>query len=456
MDRIPGFGPVDLGSNPSRLINMKTDTKPGDFVEIYLIKNSYQGIFLETPENEKGIVLLKLGSGYNIGLNKKDIVDIKILKRAEVTRPGDAVLEKKENIEIRKSKEKPNIAMIITGGTISSSLDSKTGAVKWLTSPEKLFKFYPEIFEKVNIAKIEVPFMMGSENLSFREWQKISRVAVKLLNDPSIRGIIITHGTDTLHYTAAALSFFLKNLNKPVVLTYSQRSTDRASSDASLNLEASSLAALSDIAEVIVVGHASSNDDYCYALRGTKVRKLHSSRRDAFKPVNTGPIAKITRDMFIPLSNYKKRTKEKTKADIRFEEKVALIKFYPGQDPDILDYYRKKGYKGIVIEMLGLGHVSNSESRKPWISKIKEIQEKGVVVCAAAQTIYGRLDPLVYSTGRELLSSGVIYLEDMLAETALVKLGWVLGHKEWAKNKEEVRKKMLENISGEFSDRLEE
>ena len=451
MDRIPGFGPVDLGSNPSRLINMKTDTKPGDFVEISLIKNSYRGIFLETPKDEKGIVLLKLGSGYNIGLNKKDIVDIKILKRAE---------EKREQVEekdkIRKNREKPNIAMIITGGTISSSLDSKTGAVKWLTSPEKLFKFYPEIFEKVNIAKIEVPFMMGSENLSFREWQKIARVAVKLLNDSDIRGIIITHGTDTLHYTAAALSFFLKNLNKPVVLTYSQRSTDRASSDASLNLEASSLAALSDMAEVVVVGHASSNDDYCYALRGTKVKKLHSSRRDAFKPVNTGPIAKITRDTFIPLSNYKKRTKEKTKADIRFEEKVALIKFYPGQDPDILDYYRKKGYKGIVIEMLGLGHVSNSESRKPWISKIKEIQEKGVVVCAAAQTIYGRLDPLVYSTGRELLSSGVIYLEDMLAETAFVKLGWVLGHKEWAKSKEEVRKRMLENVAGEFSDRIEE
>ncbi len=428
---------------------MKINAKPhpGDLVEVSLIKNAYHGIFLESPENEKGIVLLKLGSGYNIGLNKKDIVDIKILKRVE---------EKKESIEIRKNKEKPNIAMIITGGTISSSLDSKTGAVKWLTSPEKLFKFYPEIFEKVNILKVEIPFMKGSENLSFREWQKIARIAVKLLNDPNIRGIIITHGTDTLHYTAAALSFFLKNLNKPVVLTYSQRSTDRASSDASLNLEASSLTALSDIAEVVIVGHASSNDDYCYALRGTKVRKLHSSRRDAFKPVNIGPIAKITRDTLIPLSNYKKRTKEKTKADLNFEEKVALIKFYPGQDPDILDYYRKKGYKGIVIEMLGLGHVSTGESRKSWIARIKEIQKKGIIVCAAAQTIYGRLDPLVYSTGRELLSSGVIYLEDMLAETALVKLGWVLGHKEWARSKEEVRKKMLENISGEFNDRIEE
>ena len=165
--------------------------KPGDFVQISLVKHSYQGIFLETPENDGGIILLKLNSGYNIGLNKKDIINIKILKKAE---------EKKgEEIKVKKDNEKPNIAMIMTGGTISSELDPKTGAVKWLTSPEKLFKFYPEIFEKVNIAKIEVPFMMGSENLSFREWQKIARVAVKLLNDPDIRGIVITHGTDTLH-----------------------------------------------------------------------------------------------------------------------------------------------------------------------------------------------------------------------------------------------------------------
>jgi glutamyl-tRNA(Gln) amidotransferase subunit D len=156
------------------------------------------------------------------------------------------------------------------------------------------------------------------------------------------------------------------------------------------------------------------------------------------------------------LSEYRKRTNEKTKLDTKFEEKVALIKFYPGQNPDILDYYAKKGYKGIVIEMLGLGHVATGESRNSWISKLKEIQKKGIVICAAAQTIYGRLDPLVYSTGRELIDSGVIYLEDMLSETALIKLGWVLGHEEWAKSKEKVKEMMLTNVSGEFSDRLEE
>src|SRR3990172_9367106 len=146
----------------------KTEAKPGDLVEISLIKNSYRGILLEAPEEEHGIVLLKLESGYNIGFNKKNIFEINVIKKAQ---------ERKENIEIKKQKDKPNIGMIITGGTISSELDSKTGAVSWLTTPEKLFRFYPEVFDKVNIAKIEVPFMMGSENISFREWQKIARTA---------------------------------------------------------------------------------------------------------------------------------------------------------------------------------------------------------------------------------------------------------------------------------------
>lgn len=420
----------------------KIKAKPGDYVEISLIKKSYKGILLESPESDKRIILLKLDSGYNIGFNKKDVLEIKILKKSQ---------EKKEEIELKKDKEKPNIGMIITGGTIASSYDVKTGGVAPLTEPEDLFKFYPGLFEKVNVVKVKVPFMIASEDMNFRHWQKIARTAEKLLNDVNIKGVIITHGTDFLHYTSAALSFFLKNLNKPVVLTYSQRSIDRASSDANLNLQCSALAAISDIAEVMLVGHASTNDDYCYAMPGTKVRKMHTSRRDAFKMINSKPFAKIFTDRIERVSDHNSRKKGKIKTDVKFEEKVALVKIYPGQDPDILDYYVKKKYKGIVLEVGGLGHVSTKRSKMPWTKKIKEIIAKGLVVCVTAQTIYGRLDLLVYSNGRELLASGVIPLEDMLSETALVKLGWVLGHKDW-----DVKEKMLENIAGEFSDRLEE
>ncbi len=427
----------------------KTIAKVGDYVEIHLTKIIYEGILLQSPETEKGVVLLKLDSGYNIGFNKKDILKIEVLKKAKVT---------KEEFEYKKDPSKPNIALIVTGGTIASRLDSKTGAVNPLQNPEDLIKFYPASFEKVNIAKLEVPFMKASEEMDYKDWQKIAKVAVDLLNDPNIQGIVITHGTDTLHYTSSALSFFIQNLNKPVVLTYSQRSSDRASSDANLNLQCASEVAISDIAEVSLVGHASSNDDYCYALKGTKVRKLHSSRRDAFKPINSKPLARIFSDHIERMSEYNQRNKSKTKVklDSSFEEKVALLTLYPGQNPDILDYYVKKGYKGIVLELSGLGNAPTKNSRNSWILKLKEVQKKGLIVCAVTQCIYGKADPLVYSSGRETLETGVIFLEDMLAETAFVKLGWVLGHKEWAKNKKIIKEKMLTNFAGEFNKKLEE
>ncbi|OYT36892.1 Glu-tRNA(Gln) amidotransferase GatDE subunit D [Candidatus Pacearchaeota archaeon ex4484_71] len=420
---------------------------PGDLVEVHLSKVIYEGILLESSKSESKIVLLKLGTGYNIGLNKKDILKIKVIKKRK---------KEEKQAEFHKQSEKPNVAMVITGGTIASKYDPLTGGVKWLTDPENLFRFYPELFDRVNVSKVEVPFMKGSENMDFKDWKKIANIVEKFLNDSSIKGVIVTQGTDTLHYTSSALSFFLGRVNKPVVLTYSQRSIDRASSDAHLNLECSAIAAISDIAEVMVVGHADTNDEFCYAIRGTKVRKMHSSKRGAFKAINSMPLAKISGENVEILSSYNLRNKTKVKLDSRFEEKVGLLKFYPGQDSGILDYYLDKGYKGIVLEVFGLGHVATKEARKSWTRKIKEVIKKGLVVCAAPQTIYGRLDPFVYSTGRELLDTGIIYLEDMLAETAFVKLGWVLGHKEWAKNIETVKEKMLENISGEIGERIEE
>lgn len=424
----------------------KTTAKPGDLVAVHLTKIIYEGVLLESPEDEKDIVLLKLDSGYNIGFKRKDVLKIKTLRKLRENEVVDGIPQ--------KDGTKPNVAMIITGGTIAARLNPRKGGVDWLDTPESLFKFYPEIFEKVNISKVEIPFMKASEDMDYKDWQKLARTTQKLLNDPEIKGVIITHGTDFLHYTSAALSFMLKDLNKPVVLTYSQRSIDRASSDADLNLRCAALAAVSDIAEVMLVGHATTSDDLCYAMPGTKVRKLHSSKRDAFKVVNTEPLAKIYPDKIVPLSDYTRRdNKKKVKIDLKYESKVALVKFYPGQEADILDYYVKKKYRGLVIEMSGLGHVATRRARNSWIKKLGEIQKKGIVVCAAPQTIYGRLDPYVYSNGREIMKTGVIYLKDMLPETALVKLGWALGK---TSDREKVKKLMLENVAGELNARLKE
>jgi glutamyl-tRNA(Gln) amidotransferase subunit D len=425
----------------------KTNAKPGDKIKIHLPKETHEGILLESL-GEEGIILLKLETGYNIGFRKKEILKIEVIKKFEEG--------KEEKLDLKFSREKPKIGMIITGGTIASRLDPKTGGANPLERPEDLFRIYPKVFDIANV-EVDVPFMKASEDMDFKDWQKIARSAKKFLDRQDIKGVIITHGTDFLHYTSAALSFFLRDLKKPVVLTYSQRSIDRASSDAALNLECSALVAISDMAEVMLVGHATTNDNYCFAMPGTKVRKMHTSRRDTFKVINGKPFAKIFPDKIIKISDYNLRGngKAKVKTDLKFEEKVALVKVYPGQDPEILDYYSKKKYKGIVLEMSGLGHVPSKKARKSWIKKLKEIQGKGIVVCGVAQTIYGRLDSWVYSNGRDLAKIGIIYLEDMLAETALVKLGWVLGHEEWAKSKEKVREKMLENFAGEFSDRLE-
>ena len=181
-------------------IKILVKPRSGDYVEIHLTRKIYEGVLLEAPVDEKGIVLLKLDSGYNVGINKKEILEIKLIKKGEN-------IEKKEE-KIKSDSKKPNIAMIITGGTIASSLDVKTGAVKWLDSPENLFKFYPGVFDKVNILKVEVPFMKGSENMDFKDWQKIARVIVKILNDDNIKGVIITHGTDSLPFPSLLKNFF--------------------------------------------------------------------------------------------------------------------------------------------------------------------------------------------------------------------------------------------------------
>ncbi len=413
---------------------------PGDYVRLRLALREVEGRVLESSDSS--VLLLKLKSGYNIGIPRENILAGRALRRFKE--------EKAEEVELKQDVGKPSIGLVITGGTIASKLDPRTGGVKHLVDVGEFAKFYPEMFEIANVKKIDVPFMIASESMTWEHWKKIAESCEKMLNDKSISGVVVTHGTDFLHYTSAALSFFLRNLNKPVVLTYSQRSIDRASSDANLNLQCAARVAVSDAAEVMLVGHASTNDDYCNVMLGSKVRKMHSSRRDAFKPVNVGILGKATADSVEWLREYCPRNNDKVKLDTSYSEKVGLVKFYPGQDPAILDFYALK-YKGIVIEAGGLGHVAPSESGHSWIPKLKKHIRNGFVVCAAPQTIFGRLDPWVYSNGRELVDAGVIFLEDMLAETAFVKIGWVLGHYGW---KGKVKEKMLANFSGELNSRL--
>ncbi len=412
---------------------------PGDKVRFQTKDRDWQGFVLESYDSE--VILLKLESGYNIGIREDDIINVKVLEKAK---------EIKKEINISKNEKLLNVALVITGGTISSKLDPKSGGAIF-TGSDNIFTISPEMKEICNIVKVEKPFIKWSENMSFDDWEVLSKVVENLLNNESISGVIITHGTDFLHYTAAALSFSLGKLNKPVALTYSQRSIDRGSTDAALNLLCAAKYAVSDIAEVALIGHKDLNDKYCLAMPGVKVRKMHTSRRDAFKIVNSEAFAEISEKEFRILREFNARNKNKVIAQSSFSDKVALIQIYPGQDPAVLDFYVDNGYKGIVLEVSGIGQVPAQDAKFNWLPRIKKAVDKGVIVCAAPQTIYGRLNPKVYSAGRDLEKTGILFLKDILPETAFVKLGFVLGNKEF---KSQVREKMLENLSGEFNERL--
>ncbi len=297
----------------------------------------------------------------------------------------------------------PSVTILGTGGTIASRIDYKTGAVHAAFTAEELAKAVPEIFDIANITP-KLLFNIMSEDMKPEYWKRIAHETAKALNSGE-DGVVIAHGTDTMGYTAAALSFMLKNLTKPIALVGSQRSSDRPSSDAAMNLICATRMAVSDVAEVMVVMHGETSDTYCLAHRGTKVRKMHTSRRDTFRSINDVPIAKVWPEGKIEYlrDDYRKRSEGEVEVDDRFEERVAILKIYPGVTSELLEFLVDKGYKGIVLEGTGLGHTPND-----MIPAIERAVENGVAICMTSQCLYGRVNLNVYSTGRRLLKAGVI------------------------------------------------
>jgi glutamyl-tRNA(Gln) amidotransferase subunit D len=432
------------------------EIKIGERISITKSKQVYEGLLMPRTElGDTNCIVLKLDSGYNIGIRFEKGVKIKKSKKPEpkeIKKELEFEFGKEHLKALKFDPKKPKVSLIMTGGTIISRIDYRTGGVHALEKPEELLTNIPELKDIVNIEDILTPIKKMSEDLDYKDWQKLAELTARELNKN--QGVIITHGTDTLHFTSAVLSFMLKNLYKPVVLVGSQRSPDRGSSDAFMNLICSAHAAVSNIGEVGTCMHGSTDDYYCYFIRGTKVRKMHTTRRDAFRSINEMPIAKIWPDGKIDIlnKNYKRRKDEKVMADVKFEPKVALLKSYPGSEPEILEFLVKKGYKGFVIEGTGLGHLPTF-AEKSWIPTIKKLVKDGIPVVIAPQTIYGRINPNVYTNLRILYHEAkAIPAEDMLPEVAYVKLGWILGH---TKDLEKVREMMLTNMVGEITERSE-
>lgn len=417
---------------------------PGDKVVVETKNNEFVGVIMPRPSrSDKEYLTLKLENGYNVGLSKKNIKKITVIEKHNKTKP-------KTRNKQKISPEKPTVAIISTGGTISSRVDYHTGGVYASFTVEDLIESVPELEGIANIKSIPLMNVM-SEDMNPSFWKQMASAVAKELNS-GVDGVVVTHGTDTMHYSAAALSFLLPNLGKPVVLTGAQRSTDRGSSDTFLNLVCSTLLATKDYAGVYLVMHGSLNDEYCLAHNGTRVRKMHTTRRDAFQSINTQPIAKIFPDGRIQEVGgpSQKHSNDKTRANTNLEEKVALVRVYPGMNPEIIDFYVNKGYKGIVFEGTALGHVPTTITKTSIIPKIDAAKKKGIIMAMTTQCLYGRVHPLVYSNLRQVSSRGVIYCEDMLPETTYVKLMWVLGQ---TKSADKAKEMMLTNYCGEISDR---
>jgi glutamyl-tRNA(Gln) amidotransferase subunit D len=403
----------------------------GDRVSAVRYGVTYEGILM--PSRREGYVVLKLDNGYNIGLKLSES-KVALVGKGKETKPPVKPLKRRDGL--------PMVSILSTGGTIASKVDYRTGAVTSQFSAGEIIAAIPELEEIANYNS-RVIYTILSENMRAEYWIALANAVAEEIRKGS-QGVIITHGTDTMMYTAAALSFILKT-PVPVILVGSQRSSDRPSSDASMNAICAVTVATSDIAEVVVVMHGTTSDDYCSIHRGTRVRKMHTSRRDAFWSINQPTIGRVDYLSRKIETNIPYCCRGKVELEVRdkMEPKCAIVKYSPGASPEVLDYYINAGYKGIVIEGTGLGHVASN-----WIDSIRKATEKDIPVIITSQCLRGRICDRVYDTGRYMLEAGAMEGGDMLPEVAMVKLMWVLAN---ASSKEEVRMLMEAPLAGEIS-----
>ena len=409
-------------------------------VEADTTRGKFEGTVLPRAENDDDKhIVVKIITGYNIGIDTRTITS---MKETGYKKANYKIPEK----EFPTTPGLPSVKLFGTGGTIASRLDYRTGAVIPAFSPGELYGAVPELADICNLDTEKI-FAVFSENMGPKQYMALA-IAIGKEIEKGIDGIVIGHGTDTLHHTGAALTFMCQNLPVPVVLVGSQRSSDRPSSDAALNLmHAMKAAGQSDIAEVMVCMFGPTSDEYGLLHKGTRVRKMHSSYRSTFRTIGDTPLARINREEIIPIKKtYKKRRTDKNvKILPYFSDKVTMLYYYPGMAPDTLDALVAAGYKGIIFVGTGLGHVN-----KELYPAIERAHAKGVHMYMTLQTLWGYVHMFVYDTGRDMMAKGIIPAGNMLPEVAWVKLSWILGQTE---DPEEVKKMMLTPINDEITKR---
>ncbi|UCH58058.1 MAG: Glu-tRNA(Gln) amidotransferase subunit GatD [Candidatus Bathyarchaeota archaeon] len=411
----------------------------GDHMRVESRGRVYEGTLMPRLESEDDRhIVLKLRNGYNIGVYFDEGTRIERLGQAEKPEFRPPPLpETQEGL--------PRVSIISTGGTIASRVDYTTGGVHAAISSRDLLSIVPELSDHA-IVDADILYSVFSENIESDHWSGMARKAEEKIQEGA-QGVVITHGTDTMGYSSAALSFALRSLPVPVIFVGSQRSSDRPSSDAATNLVGVvTAAATAPFAEVVLGMHETTSDTSIVFHRGTKVRKCHTSARYAFQSVNSSPLARLVDgEIEMIAEDYRRRGEGALEVMDGFEEKVALLKFHPGLRPELIDVLVDDGYRGVILEGTGLGHVSEGLNES-----IRRAIEEDVILYMTSQCIWGRVDMDVYTTGRELQMIGVEPLGDMLPETAFVKLKWALGNSE---DIDGARELMRRNIAGEYTDR---
>ncbi|HUH04873.1 MAG TPA: Glu-tRNA(Gln) amidotransferase subunit GatD [Kofleriaceae bacterium] len=386
-------------------------------VEVSTTRGSFAGLVLPRSETaDPDHLVLKLITGYNIGLRWDTIESMRVTGYREAH-------YKIPEQEFPRDARKPNVKLFGTGGTIASRLDYRTGAVIPAFSPGELYGSVPELADVCNL-ETEKLFGVFSENMGPAQYLVLAEKIGEAIR-AGYAGIVVGHGTDTMHHTAAALSFMVQRPPVPIVMVGSQRSSDRPSSDAALNLiNGTWAAAHGPIAEVMVCMFGPTSDRYNLLHRGTRVRKMHSSYRSTFRTLGDIPLAMVERGNLTPLKDdyAPRRSDHEVEIKACFEERVTIVYYYPNMDPDVIDAMVEKGYKGIVIAGTGLGHVN----RKVYPA-LERARDAGVPVFMTLQTLWGFVQMYVYETGREILELGVVPLANMLPEVAYIKLGWALA-----------------------------
>ncbi|WP_327051107.1 Glu-tRNA(Gln) amidotransferase subunit GatD [Halomicrococcus gelatinilyticus] len=405
----------------------------GDRVRVERADQTYEGVLLPSSTDENLVV--KLDGGYNVGVDRE-------AASVDVLEPDVYEIEQGETSEssaVEFDPDLPTISLISTGGTIASTVDYRTGAVTAQFDAEDVLRAVPDLAGRANYRGRVVANIL-SENMTTDVWQDLAQAVYDEI-EAGADGVVVMHGTDTMQFTASALSFML-DTPVPVVFTGSQRSADRPSSDNVMNAVCAVEAAKADAAEVMVCMHASESDDDCALHRGTRVRKNHTSRRDAFETVGAEPLGEVDYDT--GEVTFRREYSERGEADLALasdlESEVELLKFTPGMGVDALDVAEDKA--GLVLEGTGLGHVHSD-----WADRIADLVDDGTTVVMTSQCLEGRVCDRVYDTGRDLLDAGVVEGEDVLPGTAKVKLMWALA------NADDPATAMQEPLAGEITER---